>query len=83
MITVMASAPHEQQLSPSRSWVKTPYGESGPPSQLRLGGLRRGGRGAASSSTVRSRPARTPTAICGIIRAAMSAIGSPQPPLCW
>ena len=32
---------------------------------------------------VRLRPARTPTTICGTIRAAISAIGSPQPPLCW
>jgi hypothetical protein len=38
---------------------------------------------AASSSTVRLRPARTPTTICGIIRPAMRAIGSPQPPLLW
>lgn len=37
----------------------------------------------ASSSTVRSRPARKPTAICGSIRTAMRAIGRPQPPLCW
>ena len=36
-----------------------------------------------SSSIVRSRPARIPTTICGTIRPAISAIGSPQPPLCW
>lgn len=37
----------------------------------------------ASSSTIRSRPARTPTATCGIMSPAMSASGRPQPPLCW
>lgn len=37
----------------------------------------------ASSSTIRSRPARTPTAICGTMSPAMSASGRPQPPLCW
>lgn len=38
---------------------------------------------AASSSTVRLRPATQPTSICGIIRAVIRAIGRPQPPLLW
>ncbi len=36
---------------------------------------------AASSSTVRLRPARQPTTICGTISPDMSARGTPQPPL--
>lgn len=47
------------------------------------GPTREGQPAVASSSTVRSRPARKPTTICGTIRAAMRAIGTPQPPLCW
>lgn len=68
-----------RQVSHLSVGVRTP----GPPFG-RTTGLQERAQGlAASSSTVRLRPARTPTTICGTISAAMSAMGTPQPPLLW
>ncbi|CAM5536674.1 hypothetical protein SALBM135S_07774 [Streptomyces alboniger] len=88
MITVMAS------IAPStRSSFFWPFWGFGSRTGIRpvshpLPGDRRRGQAfaalaATSSSTVRSRPASVPMMICGTIRPAISAMGRPQPPLCW